>query len=189
MRWKESDPDIRSRNVRELTQQISVVDALVLLLGADSIPFVIVDKAANQKIESHLSSKNVELGGLLRGCVYSTIDLALGVKAIQITDAIACENFSSTGVSLSMSSEVWQKANSNSSEEIFVVGWYHSHPNLGAFFSGTDRKTQKAFFSNPYSLGLVVDPIRKKRKWFLGKGSIEVPDSHALEFQDGLAMV
>ncbi len=42
-----------------------------------------------------------------------------------------------------------------------VVGWYHSHPNLGAFFSGTDRATQRAFFNRPYSVGLVVDPVRR----------------------------
>jgi hypothetical protein len=55
-----------------------------------------------------------------------------------------------------------------------VVGWYHSHPNLGAFFSGTDRKTQRSFFSQRYSLGLVADPVRSEEAWFVG------PDATAL---------
>jgi proteasome lid subunit RPN8/RPN11 len=49
-----------------------------------------------------------------------------------------------------------------------IVGWYHSHPKLGAFFSGTDRATQRAFFNHPYSVGLVVDPWRNEDAWFLG---------------------
>jgi proteasome lid subunit RPN8/RPN11 len=54
------------------------------------------------------------------------------------------------------------------------LGWYHSHPNLGAFFSSTDRYTQKHFFNNDYSLGLVIDPIRNEEKYFLNKNSIEI---------------
>ncbi|MCY1311905.1 hypothetical protein D9M70_622700 [compost metagenome] len=55
-----------------------------------------------------------------------------------------------------------------------MVGWYHSHPNLGAFFSGVDRKTQKDFFNSNYNLGLVIDPIRNEEKWFISSESIEV---------------
>ena len=54
-----------------------------------------------------------------------------------------------------------------------VVGWYHSHPGLGAFFSGTDRETQHAFFRQPYSLGLVVDPLRAELACYAGPDSAE----------------
>jgi hypothetical protein len=73
-----------------------------------------------------------------------------------------------------MSSDIWQDANKFSTDTTFVVGWYHSHPDLGAFFSGTDRKTQQDFFNSAYNLGLVIDPIRNKEKWFLGANSIEI---------------
>lgn len=93
-----------------------------------------------------------------------------------------------------MSSDVWQLANSRAKDGEFVVGWYHGHPNLGAFFSGTDRNAQKSFFRNAYSLGLVIDPIRNERKWFLGPDSIELdanrirnPDE--LSSMPGLAMI
>ncbi|MHC9538742.1 MAG: hypothetical protein AB9903_04415 [Vulcanimicrobiota bacterium] len=33
-----------------------------------------------------------------------------------------------------------------------MLGWYHSHPNIGAFFIHTDRATQKAFLNNPTPL-------------------------------------
>lgn len=38
-----------------------------------------------------------------------------------------------------------------------VVGWAHSHPGHGIFFSGVDRDTQRAFCTE-HMLGLVVDP-------------------------------
>jgi proteasome lid subunit RPN8/RPN11 len=40
-----------------------------------------------------------------------------------------------------------------------VIGWYHSHPGMGLFFSATDRQTQRDFFAAPWQVGLVVDPL------------------------------
>jgi proteasome lid subunit RPN8/RPN11 len=76
-----------------------------------------------------------------------------------------------------MGTEVWDRARDEVSDGIQVVGWYHSHPNIGAFFSGTDRKTQRAFFNHPYSVGLVIDPVRDDSAWFVGENSEELsPD-------------
>lgn len=36
-------------------------------------------------------------------------------------------------------------------------GWVHSHPHYGVFFSEMDRQTQRSW-SEPYALGIVVDP-------------------------------
>merc|ERR1719482_3604 len=42
-----------------------------------------------------------------------------------------------------------------------VVGWYHSHPGFGCWFSGTDMNTQQSFEAlNPRAVGVVVDPIQ-----------------------------
>ena len=112
------------------------------------------------------------MGGLLLGNVYGE-DTA-EPRVISIEDAVAASNFSGTRVSLSMSSDVWTEANHKAAGTHFVVGWYHSHPNLGVFFSSTDRATQKAFFANPHSLGLVVDPIRDEEMWFVGGDSRQV---------------
>ena len=52
-----------------------------------------------------------------------------------------------------------------------VVGWYHSHPNLGAFLEHTIARTQRAFSDPPYSVGLVIDPMRGEEAWFIGPRS------------------
>merc|ERR1712032_311206 len=42
-----------------------------------------------------------------------------------------------------------------------VVGWYHTHPGFGCWFSGTDVNTQQSFEQlNPRAVGVVVDPIQ-----------------------------
>jgi proteasome lid subunit RPN8/RPN11 len=44
----------------------------------------------------------------------------------------------------------------------FFIGWYHSHPGYGIFFSDTDFKCQITFFNQPYHVALVVDPNRQQ---------------------------
>lgn len=45
-----------------------------------------------------------------------------------------------------------------------VVGWYHSHPGFGCWFSGTDINTQQSFEQlNPRAVGIVVDPVQSVR--------------------------
>lgn len=42
-----------------------------------------------------------------------------------------------------------------------VVGWYHSHPGFGCWFSGTDITTQQSFEQlNARAVGIVVDPVQ-----------------------------
>eukprot|EP00388_Colpodella_angusta_P016723 GDKJ01041409.1.p1 GENE.GDKJ01041409.1~~GDKJ01041409.1.p1 ORF type:complete len:303 (+),score=72.20 GDKJ01041409.1:35-943(+) len=42
-----------------------------------------------------------------------------------------------------------------------VVGWYHSHPGFGCWFSGTDVNTQATFEQlHPRVVGVVVDPVQ-----------------------------
>jgi len=45
-----------------------------------------------------------------------------------------------------------------------VVGWYHSHPGFGCWFSGTDIHTQQSFEQlNPRAVGIVIDPVQSVR--------------------------
>lgn len=42
-----------------------------------------------------------------------------------------------------------------------IIGWWHTHPSLGVFMSGTDIATQEryqAFF--PQAIALVIDPVK-----------------------------
>jgi len=139
---------------------------------------------------SHVIAHKKEVGGLLVGQVWKQASKNARVFSqplITIIEAIPSTEFRNSSVSLEMGSNLWNRFNDRVSGEGIVVGWYHSHPNLGAFFSGTDRRTQKAFFNHQYSLGWVIDPFRKEQKVFIGRDSDEYRPA-IMEVEHGLEM-
>jgi proteasome lid subunit RPN8/RPN11 len=57
-------------------------------------------------------------------------------------------------------------------KNLLVLGWWHSHIDLGCFLSITDIHTHEYFFPASYQVALVIDPIRDEYKFFtLDKGS------------------
>jgi proteasome lid subunit RPN8/RPN11 len=44
--------------------------------------------------------------------------------------------------------------------DLDIVGWYHTHPNLGVFYSADDVVVHTAAFVMPWQVGLVYDPVR-----------------------------
>ena len=47
-----------------------------------------------------------------------------------------------------------------------VIGWYHSHLDIGCFMSPTDIATQNGLFGGECGFALVIDPVRKEMKVF-----------------------
>jgi len=188
MKWNNVKADIRPLSMVEAYGSLPVGDVLSLISTTKNIPFIYIKNKIKKQILEHLNTGKTELGGLLIGSVVAIGGLNDSIIAINVTDSIASVNFESTAVSLSMSSDVWESARKLSTPTSFVVGWYHSHPNLGAFFSGTDRKTQRDFFNSKYSVGLVIDPVRKEECCFLGEYSEEIP-TEFIKVRDELALV
>lgn len=182
IRWKNLKPDIRSIDIRKNLKSYSFIDTYSLLKLSESSPIIIFPFEVKKKIYNFLSNGDIELGGLLVGSVFSYDNLNNGIVLIEIQHFIESEDFEASPVSLRMESSIWQSLNHCGyvTKEVFLIGWFHSHPNLGAFFSSTDRKTQKAFFNQNYSLGLVIDPVRNEEKWFIGPDSTEIPRKNIL---------
>ena len=189
MKWTPSRPDIEARPLESFLEELSLADAVRVAACTNEVPLILIQPRVVDQVNNHLQTQQTELGGLLLGSIFSRSGLTDGISIISILNSIPSDQYEATGASLVMSPSVWQKASLETSNDKFVVGWYHSHPNLGAFFSGTDRTTQDRFFSNPYSIGLVVDPIRNEAAWFRGKDSVEHPDESICVVRDGLALV
>jgi proteasome lid subunit RPN8/RPN11 len=114
----------------------------------------------------------LEQGGLLLGTAWAG---ASGqICLVQVRAAVHSTVSQASPVSLSMPTEVWNAARGQLQDGETVVGWYHSHPNIGAFFSSTDRRTQADFFNHAHSLGWVIDPVRREQAWFAGAQSVEL---------------
>lgn len=175
IKWITAAPDATCRSLQESGYKFTVSEICRSVFSKTPQPLVVFPHGVREAVIRHLSSKPTELGGLLFGSAFTLgADPANRPAVVQITKSIASHSYQSTGVSLRMDTEIWNRAKPLVDKKEIVVGWYHSHPDLGAFFSATDRKNQAAVFYHPYSLGLVIDPIRHEEKWFLGKDAAEL---------------
>ena len=180
MKWNEQPGDVQPALMSELLRGLSALDAILLASRARRGPTVYLSPECRNGILSHLRSYRTEVGGLLIGRAYvggADLPESWG-PLVWIEQFLASETFRSSRVSLAMGTEIWERARvATARNSSIIVGWYHSHPNLGAFFSTTDRATQRAFFNRAYSVGLVIDPGRGEECWFIG------PDSTSLDLQ------
>jgi hypothetical protein len=139
---------------------------------AGDVPLVLVDAQAIEVAARHVGASALERGGLLAG---TPVLLDGAVALVHVTRAIPGTEDDATPLSLRLDATVWSRANATLQPGEAVVGWFHSHPGIGAFFSDTDRATQAGFFPHAYSLGWVIDPVRGEHAWFVGAQSELVP--------------
>ncbi len=176
IKWRNQETVFEPKPLSNFLARLSDSAAARLQAHLAQAPLVTVADAARAQVMQHLAASSDERGGLLIGEVFArdgalaAVDIAL----VRVVLAVASVEYSSSGVALRMESGVWEQARPALAEGRIVVGWYHSHPGLGAFFSDSDRRTQRAFFSHPYSLGWVVDPLQGEEKWFLGAEALEL---------------
>ena len=130
--------------------------------GIGNSPKVFICQSAVRTVEVHLSSDVTrEQGGFLVGSPY--VDLANREVYVDISAAIPAVGAIGTVGHWKLTREALAYASrilETRYAEKMVVGWYHSHPGLGAFFSGTDHQTQKLFYPNDWNVALVCDPRR-----------------------------
>lgn len=106
-----------------------------------------------------------ETGGLLLGTVHGALD------EIQCHPAVLlhAEDGAGTVVRFEMSPEIQDRLVAKGREEypdLRVVGWWHSHPGHGIFYSPWDVTSHRTFFGRPGLVGLVVDPTTGEKGWF-----------------------
>jgi proteasome lid subunit RPN8/RPN11 len=167
--WEESD-DVYQPIVKKLSQFLSEKG----ISYQKSQIYILED--AFHSITNHLESDvTIEQGGILFGHAYQ--DPNYDRSYVEITAAIPAPATIGTGSHLEFTSESWsgimEYARKKHPQEN-IVGWYHSHPNIGVFMSATDWRTQRAFFYHPWSVSIVCDPVRQEIGCFLGKMALPV---------------
>lgn len=180
IQWKAVQPDYTAKDLAGALAQLSFVDAMAIASTLLKGPLVLFEPEAKASILDHVSARREESGGLLLGHAFvpSNLTAAVQFPVVIISKAVPSHEYHGTSVSLHMGPSVWESVRTEIG--LLVVGWFHSHPNLGAFFSGTDRKTQREFFYHEYSIGYVVDPIRDDHAYFIGE------DSSAISYEQVL---
>lgn len=183
--WSEQKPDFTRKPIEGLLGKLAFTAVCAVLVGGSGRPRVVIFRGIRHQLREHLSEQMIEMGGLLIGSVHTVDDTDTGF-VVTVEDIARADWFDGTGVSLKMDAVVWEAARARLKEGQSVIGWYHSHPNLGAFFSGTDRRTQRDFFAHPHSLGLVADPVRCEEKWFIGPDAVELTSHQILGLDEAL---
>ncbi len=146
--------------------------------GTGQIYYKILSRA-QQAIDEHTyASHEVEVGGLLLGQVYQ----AGSVYLVLVTDILPARHTTSGSAFLTFTSQTWIDiiARRGLYPDKKTVGWYHSHPGMGIFLSGSDLFIHKSFFSDQtWYVALVVDPVLGEQGIFAWKGNEieQCPDS------------
>jgi len=184
MRWTERPPELPLQPLSSLADRAAGRIEPPSLVDAG--PRVIVRGVVREAVLLHLQGSRTEQGGLLLGEVFvddRTLSIA-DTRAVMITRSVPALDFASSAISLRMESGVWERARLALAPRELIVGWYHSHPGLGAFFSPTDRRTQAAFFPHPYSVGWVIDPMDGGEAFFMGRDATEPGATWTLVLND-----
>jgi proteasome lid subunit RPN8/RPN11 len=171
MRWTDKPADLPLQPVSALGARAAALQSCLPFGGG---LLVILADDVREEVLQHLRGSQHEQGGLLLGEVFADdehVSVAAS-RAVAISQAVPALDFASSGISLRMESGVWERARAALRPFEMIVGWYHSHPGLGAFFSATDRRTQAAFFPHPYSVGWVLDPVLDDEAFFVGRESV-----------------
>ena len=172
-----SDPDIQFGEVEELPPQrrrrpdrdrhFAVVDYDAAPEG--DLP-IFVDADVLADMETHArTDTSVELGGVMLGGQYVDED---GNPFVVVSDSLRAEHYESSRGHFKFTHDTWTRISRQRdefSDDLQMVGWYHTHPDWGVFLSGMDRFICDNFFNRPLDVALVIDPVRNDRGWFYWK--------------------
>jgi proteasome lid subunit RPN8/RPN11 len=139
---------------------------------------IFVDMDVLADMEAHArTDTSVELGGVLLGGQYLDED---GNPFVVVCDSLRAEHYESSGGHFKFTHDTWtqiSRQRDQFSEDLQMVGWYHTHPGLGVFLSSMDRFICDHFYNRPLDVALVIDPVRNDRGWFCWKrdGNEQLP--------------
>jgi proteasome lid subunit RPN8/RPN11 len=131
---------------------------------------IIVDATAWSQITTHACEDlRNEVGGMMLGEIYEHA----GRGAVRITAAVPARGAVNALASIQFTHDAWSEMErlrrSHSSGEK-LVGWYHTHPGFTAFFSATDTFMHERFFTQPWHVALVLDPVQGEHRFYRWEG-------------------
>ena len=136
-------------------------DPLVRLVSDSSA--VRIDRAVSTAVAAHVGEDTSnESGGVLVGTVEPD-------GSLSITASIRAEHAQEHPSSLTFTHDTWTYINETLERDfpdLRIVGWYHSHPGFSVFLSEYDTFIHRNFFSAPWQVAYVVDPLLQEDGFF-----------------------
>jgi proteasome lid subunit RPN8/RPN11 len=122
-------------------------------------------RALAQIAEHSESNLRSELGGVLLGYVYRDGDTLF----VDVHAALPAVTNDRGPVHFTFTADAWSQIHRDRAAQypkLDIVGWFHTHPGLGVFYSSDDVVVHTAAFTLPWHVGLVVDPVRYEAAYF-----------------------
>ncbi|MCA9177152.1 MAG: Mov34/MPN/PAD-1 family protein [Planctomycetales bacterium] len=135
---------------------------------ADSVPIFLHEQVLDEVLAYSEQDLRRELGGFLLGGYHR--DVRTYVEIRRFWPAV---DATSRAASLTFTHDTWSKLHRDVERQFpdeMVVGWQHTHPNMGLFLSGYDLFIQQHFFRQPWQVAMVVDPCRREFEFFQWRG-------------------
>jgi proteasome lid subunit RPN8/RPN11 len=127
---------------------------------------VLLNQAALRQLEDHcFQVLDAEIGGVLLGKFERQ-----NIRNYILVEAILPVQSDDYGpVHFTFTADSWANLHKEKAEnfaDLDIVGWYHTHPGLGIFYSADDVVVHSAAFVLPWHVGLVIDPVFKQGCFF-----------------------
>lgn len=147
-------------------------------------PVVLMHQTALLQVIAHSRSNlDCELGGALLGHAYRYKNSTI----VEVKAALPATSADHGPVHFTFSADSWSRLHRDRAahySNLDIIGWFHTHPDLGVFYSSDDVVVHSAAFTLPWHVGLVVDPVRDEAAffgWVTGKlsplnGFYELPE-------------
>ena len=139
------------------------------IINDDSIFPVYIHKNVLDEIKELSKNSENEIFGYLIGIIltHTHEKYVIVENQIHLKDLITSKKFLTHDIEGTAGNYVreFQKLKKNNND-LLVIGWWHSHIDIGCFLSPTDIHTQECFFPESYQIALVIDPIRGEYKFF-----------------------
>lgn len=99
-----------------------------------------------------------EVGGVLLG----TFDREGAGSTAWVEDMVPARLATASATHVTFTHETWAQIHRDMEardDGLQIVGWYHTHPGFGPFYSAQDYFIHRNFFTDERHVGIVLDPI------------------------------
>lgn len=134
------------------------------VLHRDTVSILVHEHVLEEILEYSERDLSRELGGFLLGGVRDD-----GPQQVEVRNFVPARHTESRAASLTFTHQTWSALHREIEQRFpaeAVVGWQHTHPNLGVFFSAYDVFLHRNFFGEPWQIAMVVDPQRQEFGFF-----------------------
>lgn len=150
-------------------------------------PALYMDTLAMRAIREHICwgrstpDNRVEQGGLIVGEI---VEGSTRQTTALVTDILPAVGTRGSAAYVKFDHQIWLRMLDEFDRLVHsgritrnrkIIGWYHTHPNMSVFMSGTDMGTQRSLFGQPWNYALVLNPQDGLCACFRGEAAVAAP--------------